>query len=89
MQRTIEQLNAQLAAREIDVTSGGGAVKIKISGTGEFRSIELDPELLKEDPKIVGETLLVAVQDAAKKAQELHEAETQKVTGGMSLPGLM
>ncbi len=89
MQRTIEQLNAQLAAKEIDVTSGGGAVKIKISGTGEFRSIELDPELLKEDPKIVGETLLVAVQDAAKKAQELHEAETQKVTGGMSIPGLM
>ncbi len=89
MQRTIEQLNAQLDAKEIDVTSGGGAVKIKISGTGVFRSIDLDPELLKEDPKIVGETLLVAVQDAAKQAQEFHEAETQKVTGGMSFPGLM
>lgn len=89
MKRTIEQLNARLEAQEIDVTSGGGAVKIKISGTGVFRAIELDPELLKEDPKIVGETLLVAVQDAAKKAHDLHEEETQKVTGGMSFPGLM
>lgn len=89
MQRSIEQLNAQLSAKEIDVTSGGGAVKIKISGTGNFLSLTLDPELLKEDPKIVSETLLVAVQDAARQAKEFNEAETQKITAGFSIPGLM
>ncbi len=89
MQRSIEQLNAQLSAKEIDVTSGGGAVKIKISGTGNFLSLTLDPELLKEDPKIVSETLLVAIQDAARQAKEYNEAETQKITAGFSIPGLM
>jgi len=89
MQRSIEQLNAQLSAKEIDVTSGGGAVKIKISGTGNFLSLTLDPELLKEDPKIVSETLLVAIQDAARQAKDFNEAETQKITAGFSIPGLM
>jgi DNA-binding YbaB/EbfC family protein len=89
MQRSIEQLNAQLSAKEIDVTSGGGAVKIKISGTGNFLSLTLDPELFKEDPKIVSETLLVAIQDAARQAKDFNEAETQKITAGFSIPGLM
>ena len=50
MQRGIEALQTQLDAHEIDVTSGGGAVKVKINGNSKFLSLELDPELLKEDP---------------------------------------
>ena len=89
MQKGIEALQAQLEAREIDVTSGGGAVKIKVNGSGKFLSLTLDPEFLKEDAKLVSETILVAVQDAAKQAKEYHEAEMQKITGSIQLPGLM
>jgi DNA-binding YbaB/EbfC family protein len=89
MQRGIEALQTQLEAKEIDVTSGGGAVKIKISGSGKFLALTLDPEFLKEDAKLVSDTILVAVQDAAKQAKEYNEAEMQKVTGAFQLPGLM
>ena len=54
MQRGIEALQAQLDARVIDVTTGGGAVRIKVSGSGKFMSLALDPEFLKEDAKLVG-----------------------------------
>lgn len=89
MQKGIEALQAQLDAKEIDVTAGGGAVKIKVSGSGRFLALTLDPEFLKEDAKLVSDTLLAAVQDAAKQAKDYHEAEMQKVTGAFQLPGLM
>lgn len=89
MQRGIEALQAQLEAKEIDVTSGGGAVKVKINGAGKFLALTLDGEFLKEDAKLVSDTILAAVQDAAKQAKEYHEAEMQKVTGSFQLPGLV
>ncbi len=87
MQRGIEALQAQLEAKQIDVTSGGGAVKITVNGAGKFLALSLDPEFLKEDAKLVSETVLGAVQDAAKQAKEYNDAEMQKVTSGFKMPG--
>ena len=89
MQKGIEALQSQLEAKEMEVTSGGGAVKIKVNGSGKFLSLALDPEFLKEDPKLVSDAVLAAVQDAAKQAKDYHEAEMQKVTGGFQMPGIM
>ncbi len=88
MKRGIEALQVQLDAKELEVTSGGGAVKIKISGSGKFLALTLDPEFLKEDKQLVSDTILAAVQDAAKQAKEYNEAEMQKVTGSFQMPGL-
>lgn len=87
MQKGIEALQTQLEAKEIEVTSGGGAVKIKISGTGRFVSLALDPEFLKEDAKLVSESVLAAIQDAAKQSKEFNESEMKKVTGAFQMPG--
>lgn len=89
MQRQVEAVQAQLEAKELDVTSGGGAVKIKINGAGKFLAIDLDPELLKEEPALISETLLAAVQDAANQSKEYNEQQMQSVTSGFSMPGLM
>lgn len=87
MKRGIEALQTQLDAKEIEVSSGGGAVKVKVSGSGKFLALVLDPDFLREDPKLVSETLLAAVQDAAKQAKDYHEAEMQKITGSFQMPG--
>ncbi len=89
MQRQIETLQAQLEAKEIDVTSGGGAIKLKVNGAGKFLSLALDPEFLKEDAKLVADTILAAVNDAAKQAKAQNDAEMQKVTSAFQMPGLM
>lgn len=89
MQRGIEALQTQLDAKEIEVTSGGGAVKVKINGAGKFLALALDPEFLKEDAKVVSDTVLAAIQDAAKQAKDYNDAEMQKVTSAFQMPGLM
>lgn len=88
MQRSIEALQAQLEAREIEVTAGGGAVKVKVNAAGKFLSLALDPEFLKEDPKLVSETVLSAIQDASKQAKELNDSEMHKVTSAFQMPGV-
>jgi len=89
MQRQIDGLQSELEKHEIEVTSGGGAVAIRINGQGKFLSIRLDPEFLKEDAKLVEETVLAAVQDAAAKAKTYNEAEMQKITAAFQMPGVM
>ena len=88
MQRAIETLQTQLEAKEIEVTSGGGAVKLKVNGAGKFTSLVLDPDFLKEDAKLVADTLLVAIQDATKQAKEYNDAEMNKITSAFQAPGV-
>ena len=88
MQRQIEELNKTLAERELDISSGGGAVQVKISGAGKFLALKLDPEFLKEDAKLVEETLLNAVQEAATKAKALNDSEMQRISSGFQMPGM-
>ena len=89
MQRQIEELNKSLAERELDISSGGGAVQVKISGAGKFLALKLDPEFLKEDPKLIEETLLNAVQEAATKAKALNDSEMQRISSGFQMPGML
>jgi DNA-binding YbaB/EbfC family protein len=88
MQRQMETMQGALEAREIEVSSGGGAVQVKINGAGKFTALRLAPEFLKEDPKLVEETVLGAVQEAAQKAKALHEEEMQRISAAFQVPGM-
>lgn len=88
MQRSIEALQAQLETREIEVNAGGGAVRVKVTAAGKFMALWLDPEFLKEDAKLVSDTVLAAVQDASRQAKELNDSEMQKVTTAFQVPGI-
>ena len=62
---------------------------LRIAGAGKFLGLKLDPEFLKEDAQLVSDTLLVAMQDAARQAKEYNDAEMQKVTSAFQMPGFM
>lgn len=88
MQSKIEEMQKSLEARELDISSGGGAVQVKITGSGKFVALKLDPEFLKEDAKLVEETILNAVREAATKAKELNDSEMQRISSGFQMPGM-
>jgi DNA-binding YbaB/EbfC family protein len=88
MQKQMEGIQSKLAEQIIEVSSGGGAINIKINGQGEFQAFKINPEFLKEDAEFIEETLLGAVQEAAAKAKETSEEAMGSVTGGMGgFPG--
>lgn len=88
MQRQIEEMQKSLEARELEISSGGGAVKVKISGAGKFLALTLDPEFMKEDTKLVQDTILSAVQEATTKAKELNDSEMQRISQAFQMPGM-
>jgi nucleoid-associated protein EbfC len=88
MQRSIETLQSELEARQIEVTAGGGAVKVTVNAAGKFVALSLDPEFLKEDATVVSGAILGAIQDAGKQAKEMNDSEMQKITSAFQMPGI-
>lgn len=88
MQKRMEALQQELAEREIEVSSGGGAVSVRFSLTQELRALTIDPEFLKEDAVLVSDTIAEAVREGLTKAKADNEAEMNKLTQSMQLPGV-
>ena len=88
MQQKMEEAQALLAEETIEVSGGGGAVSITVSGLGEFKDLKLDPEFLKEDAEFVSEAILQAIVDASEQAKKKNDEAMSGLTGGMQVPGL-
>lgn len=88
MQQKMEEAQALLSDEIIEVSGGGGAVSIKISGQGEFKELKLDPEFLKEDAEFVSEAILQSIVDASEQAKKKNDEAMSGLTGGMQMPGL-
>ena len=89
MQQKISMLQKELETRELDVSSGGGAVKIKINGKQEILELKIDPEAVDpNDVETLEDLLLAGVNQAVKESQDMVSTAMNKVTGGMNIPGL-
>ena len=89
MQGKLQEAQAKLAETVVEGASGGGMVKLTLKGSGELRSVEIDPELLKpEDAEMVSD-LIVAAHADAKRKLDAAQAETMKAVAGplAGMPG--
>jgi len=90
IQRQMEEVQAQLAARTVEATSGGGAVKVLALCDGTIASIKIDPQAINpSDAQLLEDLIVTAANNALVQAKEISTAEMGKVTSGLSLPGLM
>lgn len=89
MQEDMETLQADLDAREYDISAGGGVVGVKINGKREILSIDIKPEVVDpDDIETLSDLLVAAVNEAIKRVDETNNTEMQKITGGINMPGL-
>ncbi len=90
MQEEMERVQAELAEQEIEVTAGGGAIRVIITGEQVVRRIELDPDVVDpEDVEMLQDLLVAAVNQAIERSQALASERLGALTGGLSLPGLL
>ena len=89
MQQQMEQIQAQLAAKTVEATSGGGGVKVTAKCDGSLAAIKIDPQALNpSDAQVVEDMVLTAVNQALAQAKEISNAEMGKATAGFNMPGL-
>lgn len=87
MQSKMENMQAELAAMEVEGFSGGGLVKVTMNGNAEMASLAIDPSLLKEDEMDIIEDLVMAAHNDAKAKLDATKAEkTQELTAGLPIP---
>jgi DNA-binding YbaB/EbfC family protein len=90
IQRQMEETQAALAARTIEATSGGGAVKVVAKCDGTLASIKIDPQALNpSDAQLLEDMIMSAANNALTQAKDISTAEMGKVTQGFSIPGLV
>jgi hypothetical protein len=89
MQAQVEKVQADLAARTVEATSGGGAVKAVAKCDGTLASLKIDPAAINPaDAQLLEDLVLTAVNQALNQAKEISSAEMGKVTAGFNLPGM-
>jgi DNA-binding YbaB/EbfC family protein len=89
-QSKMAKAQEELAARTVEGSAGGGMVTVVVNGRGEFVSIKIDPSVVDaDDVEMLEDLVAAAVTDAQSRAQELMRDEMTKLTGGLSIPGLM
>jgi nucleoid-associated protein EbfC len=87
MQSKMADMQAKLEAATVTGQSGGGLVKVTLTGKGTMTSLHVDASLLKVDEKEILEDLIVAAHaDAKAKSEALMAEEMKSVTGGIALP---
>ena len=89
MQSQMEGIQEEANKEVIEVSSGGGMVKVSINGALEVQSIEIDPEVADpDDVEMLQDLVLAATNEAIQKAQAMVAERMSAITGGLGIPGL-
>ena len=89
MQKDMAALQEDLKSRTLEVSSGGGAVSVTVTGKKELAGIKIDPAAVDpEDIEMLEDLIVSAVNEGMRQIDEMTEKEMAKITGGIKIPGL-
>jgi DNA-binding YbaB/EbfC family protein len=89
MQENMEKAQAELANLEVTGESGGGMVKITMTGKHEVRRVLIDDSLLADDKDMLEDLVAAAINDAAHKVESTTRDRMSGLTSGLNLPAGM
>ena len=82
LQADMAKMQEEVKKKSVDVSAGGGAVKIVINGEKQIQSLKIDPA----DIEMLEDLISAAVNEAIKKVDDMMTQEMGKLTGGLGLP---
>ena len=89
MQQQMMEAQEALGDKTVEVSAGGGAIAVVMTGHQKLQSITIDPEVVDpEDVEMLQDLILAAINEAVEASQNLAADELGSITGGMNIPGL-
>lgn len=88
MQVRLERMREEIKDREITGQALEGKVKAVVNGNRELLRVEFALADFEDDVELLQDTIVAAVNDGLRLADELVDEESKKITGGLNLPGL-
>jgi len=87
LQSKMQAMQDELGQLEVEGTSGGGLVTVRMSAKMDVKAIKIDPSLMKaEEREILEDLLVTALADARRKAETAMQEKMQSLAGGLGLP---
>ncbi len=87
VQAAMEKAQADVEASEFTASTGGGVVEVTVNGAHEVRAIEIKPEVVDpDDLEMLSDMLIVAINEAMKKADDAMSRAMDSARGGLNLP---
>lgn len=87
LQADMAKMQEELKKKTVDVSTGGGAVKIVMNGEKQVQSLKIDPKAVDpEDVEMLEDLVAAAMNEAVKKVDDMMASEMGKLTGGLNLP---
>ena len=95
MPRQAQELQAKMAKAQeelsdatVEVSAGGGAIKVLITGQQQVQKVTLSADVDMADRELLEDLILTAVNEAITKSQELAQDRMGAITSGLKLPGM-
>jgi len=90
LQGEMAKMQEELKTHTMEVSAGGGAVKVVINGDKQIQSLKIDPAAVDpEDIEMLEDLVVAAINEAIKKVDDMMAQEMGKLTGGLNLPAGM
>ena len=85
-QQKMGDMQAELAEKHITASVGGGMVTAEVNGKQELLALTIEPQVINsDDPEMLQDLIVAAVNEAMKQAREMMQAEMGKLTGGLGI----
>ncbi len=89
MQADMQKAQQEIASLEVTGESGGGLVKVTMTGRHEARRVEIDDSLVADDKDMLEDLIAAAINDASHKVDAATQERMSTLTAGMNLPAGM
>ena len=89
LQKMQAKMQESMDTVEIEGSSGGGVVTVRMNGKKQLLSLKMAPDAITpDDAELMEDLLIAAVNDAGRRVDEEVERLTQGMTAGLKIPGI-
>jgi DNA-binding YbaB/EbfC family protein len=86
LQANMQKAQAEIAGLEVTGESGGGMVKVQMTGRHEVKRVQIEPSIIGEDRGMLEDLVAAAINDAVHRLEAASQAKLSAAMGGLSLP---
>ncbi|MFC2008250.1 YbaB/EbfC family nucleoid-associated protein [Chloroflexota bacterium] len=89
LQEKLAKAQEELSDITLEVSSGGGAIKVTVNGQQQIKAVKISPEVINpDDVELLEDLVLTAVNEAISQSQQVAAKHLEGLTGGLKIPGL-
>jgi len=89
MQQQMAKMQEEMADKTLEVTAGGGAIKVTVNAEKQITELVISPEVVDpDDVEMLQDLVISAVNEAIRQMEESVNSQMSKITGGVNLPGM-